>query len=434
MKTKGTLMCALALLLGACSQPNQIAIPQNNAQVSDQNKPQAAPQVTPATPATPELDSGNGEETLATDTQVAAAQASLQQLAPAALSTETLPVTTSVKADGTVAVNDQAMFPLGFYHLSWMGTPARRMADMKTIASMGFNTMVTTMFDPIDDIEGTRTLLQTANANGMKLLLEDFNAQSISALKNEPGLMGWMVADDCHVHYTTAELQTRHNTVKQADPTHLTYASTAVSYSNARSDYFGRTDMMGNQSYPIGGGDDINSVYGTLKILVAESAKKGTAPIANLQSFNWDGQRMPTTQEVYNMTSQALGAGVKGILYYTYLDQGTDLNNNAAIKTELSKAAKEIKQLTPMLLNGQRREVVASGALRVVQWAYNGKRYLQVINVSESSTTANFKLPESAGKLSALFAGRPTGLKLQADKTTLKGQMGALAVHWYQVQ
>lgn len=414
-------MCALALalLLSACSQT-----------------PVVRPDMTstPPTSGTANDPAEVSAEVLATPDEVSTVQDTLATYQTRPLRPSLLSNAVSIDPGGTLSVAGESMFPMGFYHVSWAGTATRRLKDMNDIAAMGFNSMTVAMLDAVDDIGPMRKLVQAAHAKGMKLIIQDVNSQSVAALRNEPGILGWKVADDCQINYTPEQVAARAQVIKQLDPTRLTYASLGVSFSDPRSAYFGTTDATGNQIYPIGGGDGLSAVYRAMKITVREALQKGVMPIGNVQSFRWSGQRMPTNAEVYNMTSQALGAGVKGIMYYTYLDDSNDLSPQTSLRTELKKVAGEVKQLTPILLHGERRELLLSDTMHVVQWTYEGKRYLQVINVAYKSITAQFKLPERGKAALPVFANRPTGLKLQTDGLTVRGNMGALAVHWYQVQ
>lgn len=406
---------ALALLLSACSQT-----------------PVVRPDLASTPPSAERVT--EGEEVLATADQASPAQEVLASHQTRALRPALLSESAQVDSGGTLRVAGQGMFPMGFYHVSWAGSAARRTKDLNDIAAMGFNTVAVAMMDAVDDIAPMRQLIRSANARGMKLIVQDVNRQSVEALRNEPGILGWKVADDCQINYSPAQVAARAQLVKQLDPARLTYASLGVSFSDPRSAYFGSTDAMGNQLYPVGGGDGLSAVFRAMKIAVREALHKGVMPIGNVQSFRWSGQRMPTSAEVYNMTSQALAAGVKGILYYAYLDAENDLGPQTALRNQLSRIAGEVKQLAPVLMHGERRELVISDSIQAVQWTYEGRRYVQVINVEYEAVNAQFRLPGSGKVALPVFANRPTGLKIQADGSTVRGRMGALAVHWYQVQ
>ena len=333
-------------------------------------------------------------------------------------------------------VNGQAMFPMGFYHVSWAGDAERRLRDMHAIADLGFNTMNSTMFDPEVDLEGYRKLMDAAQARGMKMLVEDFNETSIRGLKDHPALLGWMVADDCNRLVSPEELQRRSESVKQLDANHLTYTSMAISFANSHTEYFGRADAVGNQSYPVDGGDPLNVVYPMMTRLVAEANAKGTLPIANLQSFRWEGGRYPTPAELNNMTNQAIAAGVKGILYYTYLDRTNDLASYTGLNDELRRLASEVKVLAPALTDGQRSELPVAASNRQATahlWTYGSRRYVQVVSLDQTvSQSVKVQLPGTVGSLQPLFAGRTTSLTLQG--TTAAGTLAPLASQWYELR
>ena len=419
MKKTGFVLGTLALLMVGCS-----------------TTPTPTPTVSMPTVSTPVSHSSedSAAETTATPEQVSAASNTLEALALSPASSATS--TTNVRADGTLLANNQAMFPMGFYHVSWAGNETRRMRDMNAIADMGFNTMNATMFDPEVDLEGYRKLLDAAQKRGMKLMVEDFNATSIQALKSHPAVLGWMIADDCHNLITPDELHRRHLATKALDSQHITYTSLALNIFDRRNEYFGYADAVGDQAYPVDGGDSVNFVHGVMKILVAQSAAKKTMPIANLQAFRWENGRYPTPSELNSMTNQALAAGVKGILYYTYLDPTNDLAKYTGLNTELKSLAREVKLLAPVLTNGQRSVLKTNRTddqAIAHLWTYQNRRYLQVINMNETKgQTVKVQLPSSATKLLPLFAGRPSGLKVSGS--TVIGSMTTLAVHWYEVQ
>lgn len=414
------LACALTLFLAACSAPKPTpTLP--------------APQDTPA----PQTDVA--AEGVATEQETAAATAALE-----ALSLNPAPVgAASVRPDGTLLVGGAPMFPMGFYHVSWAAEKSiqvqKRLRDLHAIADLGFNTMNAAMFDAEGDIQNYGQLLNAAQSRGMKLFVEDFGDSAISTFKTHPATLGWMIADDCNALITPEELERRHLRTKALDPHHLTYTSMAISFANSHTEFFGRADAVGNQSYPVGPagyGDSLAVVYPVMRRLVAESALKGTLPIANLQSFRWPGGRYPTATELNSMTNQALGAGVKGILYYTYLDSGNDLATYTGLNTELRKLASEVKLLAPVLMNGQRQTLALTGNLgeaSATLWTHGGRRYLQVLSLNETrNQTVSIKVPGGASTLTPLFSGRPKGLSLKAG--AVSGSLTPLTAHWYEVR
>ncbi|WP_027461239.1 hypothetical protein [Deinococcus murrayi] len=413
------LACALTLFLAACSAPSPTKM------------------TLPAPPDTA-AQSGPAAE-VATEQESAPARAALEALSlnPAPLGAA------SVRPDGTLLVGGAPLFPLGFYHVSWAAEKSvrvqKRLRDLHAVADLGFNTMNVTMFDPEADIAEFGKLLDAAQGRGMKLLVEDFGEASIQAFKTHPATLGWMIADDCNTRITPQELERRHREVKALDPHHLTYTSMAISFTNSHPEFFGRADAVGNQSYPVGPegyGDSLAVVYPVMQRLVAEAARTGTLPVANLQSFRWPGGRYPTATELNSMTNQALGAGVKGILYYTYLDPTNDLSTHTGLRTELRTLAAEIKLLAPVLLNGERQTLALTGNLgeaRATLWSHEGRRYLQVLSLNETQRqTVSIRVPGGASTLTPLFAGRPKSLSLKAG--AVSGSLPPLTAQWYEVR
>lgn len=418
MKNRVFMACAVSLLLASCSQNTTPRLPDAMTAPAAELPEATAPAMT-------------GEEALATE---GVAQSAADRLAALAVTVAGGGTGTTVRPDGTLLVGNQAMFPMGFYHVSWAGNAQKRLRDLNAIANLGFNTVNMTMFDPEMDLGGFTKVLDTAQARGMKVIVEDYNATSIAALKSHPATLGWMIADDCNNRVTPQELEKRHRATKALDPDHLTYTSMAISFANSHTDYFGRADAVGNQSYPIDGGDPISVVYPVMQKLVSEAAQKGTLPIANLQSFRWENGRYPTAQELNSMTNQALAAGVKGILYYTYLDTTNDMAKYTQLNGELRKLAREVKLLAPVLLNGERQSVAVPGVggrVKATVWTYQGHRYLQVVNLNDKAAQSVTLNMPSGNALKPLFAGRPTGLKLQAGKVS--GTLGTLSTHWYEL-
>jgi hypothetical protein len=134
----------------------------------------------------------------------------------------------------------------------------------------------------------------------------------------------------------------------------------------------------------------------------------------------------------------ALAAGVKGVLYYTYYD-GTNiqghvtLNKQApALWDEIGKQAKEINQLAPFLLKGNRRALPSNTEnVHVLIWENETKEILVVFSTDRSKARdLHTAIPDSAGRtLVSLFANRPTGLELKGG--ILKGRIQPEEVHVY---
>ncbi|WP_407541846.1 hypothetical protein Q0M94_20420 (plasmid) [Deinococcus radiomollis] len=361
-------------------------------------------------------------------------------LSPASLSPSSYGQPVSVR-NGTLHAGASALFPFGFYHVSWMSDSATRKRDMLELSAAGFNTMTASVINDDDDAHYGEFLDEAAHAR-MYVMTEGVFPTTLPKLVNKPAVLGWMVADDCNLQYSAAQVKARGDAVRALDPSHPTYAALFTSYSNAQSDFFGTTDMMGNMSYPIGPGDSIGSTYDMERLSVINSERSGTVPIANLQAFSWGtvpghdtSARMPTPAEVYNMTYQAVGAGVKGVLYYTYLDSYNSVRRSPGVWEMVKSIVPELAKVSPMLLGAKPQFLdTNNGLIHATAWVYQGHTYLLLTNVSATSAQPVY-LPLNTykpSKLKPLFSGRAgAGVKLSGQ--TLGGTIAPLAAHFYQI-
>ena len=333
------------------------------------------------------------------------------------------------------------MFPFGFYHVSWMSDAATRLRDMQEMSAAGFNTMTASVINDNDNARYGDFLDAAAKAR-MYVLTEGLFSSQVPKLASKPAVLGWMVADDCNLQYTAAQVRARSDAMRALDPTHPTYAALFTGYNQPHADFFGTTHLMGNMSYPVGPGDSIGSTYDMEKLSVSVAAASGTVPIANLQAFSWGtvpghdpAARMPTPAEVYNMTYQAIGAGVKGILYYTYLDSYNSVRRSPGVWNMVRSIVPEITQISPMLLNSAPQYLSTNnGLLHATAWVYRAHTYLLITNVSPTNAQPVY-LPlaaQAAKTLRPLFAGRPNGA-IKLSGTTLGGTIAPLAAHFYQI-
>lgn len=413
-----TLVATFALALSACSQP-------------------ALPSTMPAndTPAAQTADT-NPSDT---------ASVSAQAITSASYGRE----------DGVMMVNGKPFFMMGMNHVSWAGDAARRQRDLVAMADLGFNTFAGSTVEEDGDPAIYKKLLDTAYARGMMIMTSPYEptkAEFAAPMKDHPAHMGWGILDDCqNAHNDPVEavkiLMERHATSKQIDPNHLTVTSLGISFTNDRREFFGvdKADVVTNQAYPIGTVDEIGMVYPVMAKLVerADIASRknptdgrGVVPVANLQTFKWEGGRYPTPLELNSMTNQSLAAGVKGILYYTYFDSTNDMSTYHALDTEIKNLNREIKQLAPILMNGKRQAIPVTdtwGAAKATLWTYQNRRYLLVLNQDyQHDQELTLQLPGNAKRLVPLFAGRPSGMTLRGR--TVSGFMPAMGSHWYEVQ
>lgn len=335
------------------------------------------------------------------------------------------------RQDGTIMINNRPFFPFGFYHVSWAagGTIDQRLGDLKKLGSSGFNLLIT---EPLSDQDVTQysSFLESARSNGVYVLSYGLSLSSVARVEHEPSVLGFKLADDSNALTTPQQILQRRAAIKKIAPNKLTYISLSVGYDRPETRYFGVSDMVGNQSYPIGD-DNINVVYNVMRSTVTSALAHNTVPIANLQTFAWSpGRPLPSAQELHNMTYQALMAGVKGVVYYAYRSKEVDLNQQPQLWSELQQLSQQVSLLAPSLLISQRTELADGRASRplVVTFRGRGGNYLMALNNSRSQLQeVKVKLPGRV-LLTPLFG---TDADLTVSTQTVQGHLKPLEVAIY---
>ena len=132
------------------------------------------------------------------------------------------------------------------------------------------------------------------------------------------------------------------------------------------------------------------------------------------------------------MTYQALLAGVKGLLYYTYHDSQTDIRQRPDLLRATNRLAREVARLRAAFLNGSPLRIAADRPwIRAGGWAYHGRAYVVVLNTAPAmALPVSLTLPAGvAGSAAPLFPGQPHGLTARGGR--LRGVVAAGDVHVY---
>jgi len=331
-----------------------------------------------------------------------------------------------------IVLNGKKIFPIGLYHVSWAGTPQQKHDALEKIGAAGFNLM-----HPALD-SNDMDFVKRAAELGVNLIIEPNEPNGngtrdvIEAFKDEPNVLGWLVADDfnseSHVK-TPQTIQEQVDLVKSIAPNQHTYMSGNTRTLDA---FVGLTDMIGIQTYSIPT-EALSVTDQMLSYSLTHTAPNNVSLIANLQSWSATNRRAPRPDEVRNITYQALINGVDGILYYTYLDPTWNLEDHPKLWAELTRIASEVQVLTPAILNGTLR-TIDSGLpeVRIGQWSYNEQRYVVIINMTSNPVTKfSLELPEVT-QITPLFEDRPTPLTLVNG--VIVGNLGPTSVYVYLVE
>ena len=345
-----------------------------------------------------------------------------------------------ITPNGTMRINGEPFFPFGFYHVSWGSTVQERGKHLQEIADAGFN-VIHASLKRKESLDSYGKFLDRADKLGIKVITE-FGLEpiidplvAINRFKNKPAVLGWNIGDDVGVPTANSmkprELSDFHCQVKNIDPQHITYVSSPLYKLLNFADF---TDAVGFQAYPVEAKPQKISLAHKLIAHIVSSVPPSRMVIANSQAFRrYEAKSpMPTPQQVRNMTYQALVAGAKGIVYYTYYDAGKwYLAENTDLWQEVQSLVPEIEKISPMLLTGKRQKVrTRNKNILSSIWKSKDQSLIIVINTS-SDRPQEVSLNLSANSIQT---NSPSNNDLKLEKNKLSGTLSPLEVGVYRLK
>ena len=351
-----------------------------------------------------------------------------------------------IRADGTTMLNNKPFFPFGFYHVSWRTNAQERIDALRDIAAAGFNTIHASA----TNLNDYGAFLDEAARLGVYVLTEQNKVglvNLVKAFKNKPAVLGWSIADDVDSgRVTPNDVFESHHQAKTTDPNHVTYVS---GNSKKIQHFVNCSDIIAMQAYPIIFGNRRELSMAHRKILFTKeymAGNKNKAIYANLQTFDWAveepenpkykrGTRSPTFEEVRNMTYQAIWAGAKGIIYYTYHDSVWNLPSaKPELWGKIKSLVPEIKAISSLVLNGDFQKVdVGENNILAGIW-HSGKEALAVvINTSfDRNSEVAMELPVNILQVNPMFQDYPGSMSFKSGK--LSGLIKPVEVQVYRLK
>jgi len=346
-----------------------------------------------------------------------------------------------VRADGTAMVNGKPFFPFGFYHVSSSSTAEVRINHMREIAAAGFN-IIHPSFKKNENFEEYEKFLNEAERSGIYVMTEfelipTVNPiQVVNKFKNKPVIFGWSIADDVDSNkdgFTPNQILDLHCKFKIADPAHITYISGSKEKKIAN--FINTADAIGVQAYPVGENHSLNWVKNMISI-ARDAAPKNRLIIGNVQSFRWyyEGAKVPTFDEIRNMTYQAIWAGAKGIIYYTYYDEEWSLPEHPDLWLRIKSLVPEMQAISSFLLDGDLKNIETGVKnLLAAIWLYQNQSLAVVINTSyERIAEVAITLPENVREARQIFPDRASGMSVNNGQLT--GSLNPLDVRVYSLR
>lgn len=292
---------------------------------------------------------------------------------------------------GFFAIEGKPFFPLGLYHVSrHPGLPVEKRGEALRFAKEnGFNTLHVSMRWG-ESRESFQPFLDAAHAAGVMILPEsDQLAQSVRRGES-PALLGWDIGDEPDLEGISGrEFRRRLRAFKALDAEALSY--TVFMNLDSFAKYWPVTEIVAVDPYPVP-----RFPLGTVHEHVAKArdALAGTPSglVAVLQGFGYENDpvfTLPTARQARNMLYQALVAGARGVIFYTYQDGRFYLPDHPELCAFIKGVPAEIKPLEDFLLDGEYRALpVERAGVYAAEWKTADRTLTLVVNTTDAAVKA----------------------------------------------
>ena len=235
----------------------------------------------------------------------------------------------------------------------------------------------------------------------------------VSEVGRHPALLAWFLVDEVPLAFVP-NIAGVNDLLEDIDPDHPTWAVTDKPHHvRALLPCF---DVVGMDPYPIGNRGrsmDVSVCSGWAHM--AKEGMFGLRPMWHVpQAFNWgwyrkedmgkDGVRMPTRQEIANMSWQGIAGGANGLCLYSFGIIRKKLQGKAfdAAWGDVCDVAKEVKKMEAVLLSDGKPMAVGNAhtnRLAVRTWRNGDCDWVLVVNRTEKPVKANLSLPHEFDSL-----------------------------------
>jgi hypothetical protein len=311
---------------------------------------------------------------------------------------------TSLQADGTLIVDGQPFTPHIMYHVGE--------TDYDKMPALGINTV---QGKAGGDAARIKQLLDYAQAAGVKMLVPlyrnnvitgnfEYYKEIVTANKDHPALIGWMMIDEPADKYTIDEMTEAYRIVRSIDPVHPMYLVEDHPQFMERDGKL--TDVLAIDPYPFPN-NPITMVAS--HVASARAAVHDEKPVWTiLQAFNFPGNPtwpyLPTIDEERNMAYQAIVSGAKGYGYYSYNDSPAFYLPNSALFPGMQAFASEYPLMDTLSRTPKATES-GFGNTQWATWELNGDVYAVVLNYTNAQQDVSVQLPISGYSGSLLYGG-----------------------------
>lgn len=259
----------------------------------------------------------------------------------------------------------------------------------------------------------------------------------VDSIGSHPALIMWYLNDEAPVSFVP-NVMMAHNYLRSIDPDRATL--TCLSNPETSRNFLPTFDVFAHDCYPIGnrvGRSMLERVNSQMRI-----SKKSIASMRPLwfipQAFDWRWYyskevwadcdkpylRMPTRDEIANMTWQGIACGANGIIFYSYSPirqhlKGKEFDNAWG---DVCEVAFEIKKMEDVLLSDDVTVDYAKGCsslpetLPVRFYRYGGKLWLLAVNARRKPVKSSIDMGSKFENRETILGG---GVELSPDGSRL---------------
>ncbi len=278
----------------------------------------------------------------------------------------------AISPTGVLQIEGKPFFPIGLYHVSRDHRLPLEKRDeaLRFAAENGYNTLHVSI-KPDESAASFGKFLQAAQEHNIMILPEsDSLALSVQQHAAAPAILGWNIGDEPDLAGISAALfQQRLRDLKTIDAEHPSYTVFMDPASIGK--YWPVTEMAAVDPYPVPR-FPLDTVYKS--VASARDTLQGSSSnlVAVLQGFGYESDpifSVPTSRQLRNMLYQALVAGAKGVIFYTYEDGRFYLPDHPELCGLIKSVPAELKALEAFLLHGEYRELaVNSPGVYAAEW------------------------------------------------------------------
>jgi len=218
--------------------------------------------------------------------------------------------------------------------------------------------------------------------------------ERVREFRDHPALLAWYLNDERPLSMLP-RLEAHQRWVEEEDPNHPTWV---VLYQVGDVRKYARSfDVIGTDPYPIP--DQPPALAGQWTSTTREAVADARAIWMVPQVFRWpEKERPPSLAEMRSMAWQCIAEGADGLIFYSWFELRGDQQYPFPQRwEEVKEVAREVKEMTPVLLSTDAVPEVVVSAPTAVHWtarAHAGSIYVFLVNDSQSPVSAGLRLPD----------------------------------------